>query len=346
MSRTDDIIDKTKRKDSEAKKWKVIVGIVVGLVFGGALFACGLMICDVDNYLSKKDIVMLYDFYDWHESVNETAVYFIGNSVIGSAIYPPDINNILLDDGSDIKAYNLYISGESILERTLQINALIESNPSMVIYGITYADVSGNGSITSERAILVQDRINLNKDAEYLFTESELEDIYVNKPDLFFKKSFVKSAVSYKLFGSTDWNTDVDFYEDPRGMDHRLKKSNEKNYALIVAEANDEDNMWHPIVTNETTRSKDALLYIIKKLQDADIPVVIINMPLHPLISAEIDEESRENYFEFLNQTGVTWVDMENLFGDEYFYDSHHATWIGTQLITPVMADLIIQEMS
>ena len=69
-------------------------------------------------------------------------------------------------------------------------------------------------------------------------------------------------------------------------------------------------------------------------------------MPLHPLISAEIDEESRENYFEFLNQTGVTWVDMENLFGDEYFYDSHHATWIGTQLITPVMADLIIQEMS
>ena len=35
MSRTDDILDKTKRKEPEAKKWKVVVGIVVGLVLAG-----------------------------------------------------------------------------------------------------------------------------------------------------------------------------------------------------------------------------------------------------------------------------------------------------------------------
>ena len=341
----DRLIEKTTEND-EAKKWKVVVGIVVGLVLAGGLFAFGLMVCDVDNYLSKKDIVMLYDFYEWHESVNETAVYFIGNSVVGSAIYPPDINKIIHDNGHDIKVYNLYISGESIIERTLQINALIDSNPRLVIYGITYADVSGNGGVTSERAILVQDRINLDKDAEYLFTESELEDIYVNKPDLFYKKAFVKSAISYKLFGSTDWNTDVDFYEDPRGMEHRLRKSNEKDYDLIVAEANDENNGWHPVITNVTTRSKEALQYNVNKLKNAGINVVIVNMPLHPLISNEIDNESRYNYFEFLNQIGVKWVDMEKLFEDDYFYDSHHASWNGTQQITPVMADLIIQEMS
>lgn len=38
MSRTDDIIDKTKRKEPEAKKWKVVVGIVVGLVLVFIIF--------------------------------------------------------------------------------------------------------------------------------------------------------------------------------------------------------------------------------------------------------------------------------------------------------------------
>ena len=39
----DRLIEKTTEKD-EAKKWKVVVGIVVGLVLAGGLFAFGLMV--------------------------------------------------------------------------------------------------------------------------------------------------------------------------------------------------------------------------------------------------------------------------------------------------------------
>ena len=37
MSKAEDILDKTKRGEPEAKKWKVVVGIVVGLVLAGGL---------------------------------------------------------------------------------------------------------------------------------------------------------------------------------------------------------------------------------------------------------------------------------------------------------------------
>ena len=48
MSKAEDILDKTKRGEPEAKKWKVVVGIVVGLVLvvgglGGVWLAFGIL---------------------------------------------------------------------------------------------------------------------------------------------------------------------------------------------------------------------------------------------------------------------------------------------------------------
>ena len=84
MSRTDDIIDKTKRKEPEAKKWKVVVGIVVGL-FVGCLLFCGIWgyVVDpfIDEYLqNKKDVVAIYDFLELNVGEEETAVYNVMES--------------------------------------------------------------------------------------------------------------------------------------------------------------------------------------------------------------------------------------------------------------------------
>ena len=70
-------------------------------------------------------------------------------------------------------------------------------------------------------------------------------------------------------------------------------------------------------------------------------------MPLNPLLSEKITDESRKNFSEFLNQTGVVWYDYEYLFGEEYFADTHHMWSIhGRDNFSPFMADLIIQELS
>ena len=64
MSRTDDILDKTKRKEPEAKKLVVVVGIIVSVFvayfgFGFYLYGCG-----VWDVVDSKPTVHRFDFYD------------------------------------------------------------------------------------------------------------------------------------------------------------------------------------------------------------------------------------------------------------------------------------------
>ena len=128
-------------------------------------------------------------------------------------------------------------------------------------------------------------------------------------------------------------------------LDTRYKRTAGKNPEQILKEANDPDDPWHPIVTNESTRYKQALIYNVQTLQNAGIPVVLINMPLHPLTSEKITDESRQNFYDLLNETGAKWYDMELGCGDEYFFDSHHMTFYGATQFAPRMAELIISEV-
>ena len=350
----DRLIEETTEKDG-VKKWKVIVGIVVGLgiVFAG-LYGYIFVYSDVDTYLQdRKLITNLYDFYDLKVGNDETAVYFIGSSIIGRSIYPPEINNILSEKGYDIKTYNLYYTGDIPLERSLEIQKIIDSNPSLVIYGVTYRSVvSGYDKARfSERVNLVYDRLDVRDDAYVLFTPSEIEEI-CSIPNLDYFMSFVDSAQSYKAsiqkYGISKNAMLYDYAIDPYGFNYRvnLDKNDETESAILKA-ANNPNNSWRPIITNESTRYKDAFLYNVKTLQDAGVPVVIINMPIHPLVSEKITDESRQNFYGLLNQTGATWYDMERDYDSAFFRDTVHARFdTGALVFAPVMADLIIQELS
>ena len=74
--------------------------------------------------------------------------------------------------------------------------------------------------------------------------------------------------------------------------------------------------------------------------------MVILNMPLHPLISEHVTEESRENFFALLDSTGALWYDYEFACpDDDYWYkDGHHiAPETGAKQFAPQMAELIIE---
>ena len=60
MSRTDDILDKTKRKEPEAKKWKVVVGIVVGLVFVFTVFSPFMYVGYISGETANYDSIITY----------------------------------------------------------------------------------------------------------------------------------------------------------------------------------------------------------------------------------------------------------------------------------------------
>ena len=355
MSRTDDIIDKTKRKDSEAKKWKVVVGIVMGLVFGGFLFLgfwTLVMTPIVDDYVTNtKQTVAVYDFYDLKVGENETAVYFIGSSLIGCGIDSDGINRILEERGYDITAYNLGIDGDvNPLQTSLQIQNIIDSKPALVIFGVSPYMVNYNAGLNDEKVFLVHDKLNIRDDAWSLYSDED--KITLMQPrTIFDEKRFTVSALVHLLKGSPtiDVSGSTDMYTLPMGRNWRYLEENNVSYNYNSFVENAKKNNIGTVVTKEMTEAKSSMLYNAKTLSDAGIPVIFINMPIHPETSNDISDESRQIFFDFLDTTGVKWYDYEYACqDDDYWYkDGYHmAPVTGAGLFAPVMADLIIQELS
>ena len=343
----DHLIEKTTEKDG-VKKWAVVLVIILGVVL--AYFGLGLYLdfVGVNTYISEtKQVVAVYDFYDLKIGETETAVYFIGSSIIGCGIDSDEINRLLREEGYDITVYNLGIDGNDPFEQSLQIQNIIDSKPSLVIFGETYNRLLQQ-TWNEEVVFLVNDRITLRPESLYLYTTDELWTIL--KPHTYLDdKRFVESAKKYSPKGikQIDSVVSTDLYTLTKSSSWRHTEENNPNYKGyegIVAEAN--SGGWSPLITDEMTNAKEAVIYNARTLMDAGIPVVILNMPLHPLISEHVTEESRENFFALLDSTGALWYDYEFACpDDEYWYkDGHHiAPETGAKMFAPQMAELIIE---
>lgn len=320
----------------------MVVGILVvlGSTFGVLLF----FEPAIDTYLwNQKEVLHLYDFYGAKVGQNETAVFFIGSSMIGDSIYTQGINEYLADMGLDITTYCLVMQGDLPIRRTVQIQNIIDAAPSLVVIGVTYENII-SPSWPPERVILVHDKLKIRDDSLYLFSNSEIEDLS-KEPDLWYKKQYIRSLFTYTPSSKEQWNYFVHPY-------HRVNLSFENSPVVdvddstIVNQLMGVDKLYISAVDDSLTRYKEALIYNVQTLQNAGIPVVVINMPLHPITSSYITDDSRQNMYDLLNQTGAIWYDMERDYGREFFKDNHHASNYGALLFAPRMADLIIQELS
>lgn len=346
MSKIEDLLNKTVRIDNEIKRGVVVSGIAIGLCLTIGCFFCILYLADVGGYLQdNKQIIHLYDFYDQKVGENETAIFFFGSSVVGYDIYPPAINSIIKKKYPNITVYDLAVDGDLPIERALEIQKIINAKPSLVILGITSRSVTvdTNDAQFFERTKPVYSRLDIRDDSLWLYTEDE--KMYFTPMSDLEKIKYLRSAIKYKITGQTPYGA-MNYSIDPYGGEKlRARVSLLKNGNAIIADANDPNNGWHRVVTNESTRNGDALIYIVKTLQDEGIPVIILNMPIHPLHSEKITDESRANFYELLNKLGVLWYDLERDYGDEFFRDSIHANFEGSLKFAPRMADLIIEQV-
>lgn len=332
--KVDKLIEKT-TDTQESKKWKVVVGIVVGLIIGCVLFAGLYVITEplVLNHHKTKDIVVLYDFYNEKVGLNETAVYVIGNSVIGTATYAPLVDEILISKGYDVKVYNCYIGQGGSPMTALQIDSIIESGAEMVIYGTSYNTFTAK-SLIDEMVLFSKYKFNLSDDFRIYYSDEEL--------DLLERKPFDFRGYLGRIIFPTNTRGDNFDTKEPIGLERRLALEAGKDADAINSSAMN----YHPIITNESTREKEIFIHSVEKLIDAGIDVVIINMAIHPLYSDNVSETSRANYLEILHSTNATVIDMEWAYGDDHFWDGVHSTWNGTQEFSRDLADIIIQELS
>lgn len=294
----------------------------------------------------------MYNFYDKKSLDESESVFIVGSSVVGYAIYPPEINRLLTEGGYNITVYNLFVNSQAPLELVIQAENIIAAHPKMVIIGMTPRNLNYK-SFQEERVALVYDRLRTSSDSLYLFTDSEKE-ILSRKPDIFYFKKYLTSAFKAKYhnmsnitimdFGSEIYYTN-DYDKDPMGLEFRLYRSNNPTPVDELLVDVDSNPDWHPVITNETSQQKEAIIYFTRKLMNENICVIIINMPLNPVHSEKIDDVSRRNYHDFLNQTRVKWYNMEQIYGTESFVDHAHLSYYGALDFAPHIADIITQEV-
>lgn len=347
MSRTDDIIDKTKRTEPEAKKWKVVVGIVVGLGIVMAIFLGLLWVIDVDRYLESKSIVKMYDAYGKKAEDDNNFAYYLGDSTASYSIYPPLIKDELNERGYDFSLFGASVGSEAPLMRVLQIQNIMDSNPSAVIYAISYRHVSDYEHWVPENLYLVHDSLKIRDDSLYLYSENEISDIKRDM-NLFDKRTFILGAFKARYNELFSSNVNGDSWHDEDGRYYNLgdeRASMQHNIDEIVDAATNPRNSFRPEITNESTRNKEALLYISQTLAENGIPLIFISAPINPIMADEISSESRQNFHDFLKSTGAVWYDMEYAIPSEYFIDVYHLGEEGCLMFSPMLADIIAQEV-
>ena len=339
-------IDKFLRRDSdkgEVKKSFVVATIIIGVLVA-CCFGVGYFVYYLSDYFDdNKEITNLYDFYDLKVGVNTNAIYFIGGSYVAESVYPPEINKILKERGyGDYTVYTTYVSSECPLDRLVHLQKLIESKPTIVIYGMTASALSKN-TITEDNVLIVKNRLNLLDGISQFYTDDELNMIY-GIPDISDYNKFLDSAKRYnknpvRLF-------EIDYSIDPLGGEYA------RTY-IWGANANKDalNYLYNPdYVINyqlsETSRTVEAFNYILQTLEEENIDVVVVNAPINPLVSDRISTESREEYFSLLDDTGYDWYDFEYRISDEYFFDTVHTTFAGAMELAPMWAEMIIQELS
>lgn len=369
MSRTDDILDKTKRKEPEAKKWKVVVGIVLGLVLAcGLFYGCYYVILApiVDSYIADKPISHLYDFYDLNIGKNETVIYFLGNSQIGSDVYTPLVQKYLDDSGySDLKVYNIYRSSDNPIRRLPQVENIVESNPSLIIYGVSPWIFTADDGWVDEDVILVKNRLNLNSSADYLYSQDELDDLYSETSGPMYMKKFVIGAITSQLpkmiSGSVHVVDPITYitqntWEPWETDEKRTRYSNTfgingqdlLEYVEITETYANTSRNKIPLCpfVGEETRKLLAFEYMLERFEDEGIPVVLVIMPEHSILNENTPAVSETNLRNYVTNTGLSWYDLDEMYGDEIMADLTHVHWDGAVTLAPVWADIVIQEMS
>lgn len=349
-------------KEGTSSRTTVAVCVLAGVLIASGLFVAGMWALDpiLDEYISNKPISQLYDFYDLKVGETETAVYFIGNSQIGSDVYVPLIVNELRQRGyPNLTLYNLYQSSDKPLRRLSQVEDIISSKPSLIIYGVSSWIFTNDEGWVDEDVLLVHDRLHLNSSAQKFYSDDELQDSSQDG-DYFFLKRFLLSALMDKGMGLSE-KIDPITYTTEKIWDAWTSVEKRTSYSNVFGvngcdlieyveitetHANTSRNKipLEPFTFKET-RNLLAFNYILNRFSEEGIPVVLVIMPEHSIVNDLTPAFSETNLRTYLNTTGLPWYDLDEQYDDEIMADLTHANWDGVIQLVPSWADIIIEEV-
>ena len=260
---------------------------------------------------------------------NYSNTYFIGSSQIGSGI---DTRMI----GQNV--YNLGSVGDTPLRRLIELNQMIATRPRTAVIGLTYYELNESSHLISQSDYIAPVSDKIGDIPREFFNNVELEAIdaipfYYNRKFLLNSISVLVGYSSINYSNQQNWN--VTNFTVPEN--HAINNTHQE----LMNRLNDRAQIDRYVVSNRDCSQKDALNYTICRLRDSGVKVIVINMPLNPLLSARISNETRKNYFNFLNQTGVEYYDFERAFSGEFFVDLTHLNSVGRKRFTELLCPIV-----
>ena len=351
MSKIEKLLNITVKEETDATNGaslslSVYLVIICSVIISLGLFFGLLYVVDVDGYLqNNSQIINLYNFYDQKVGENGTAVYLLGSCAVGCPIYPPEVNRLIKMYYPNITVYNLYLANDIPLGRSVQLKNIIDSKPSLIIYGLMPRDI-GAYYWDNDNFVLVHERLSLMDDSSYLYSKEQIMSIS-RKENIGYYKKFIQNAFRYKYSSGKNPYFALNYSYDPLGEEYRKYLSSKIDINQTIENINNPNSKYRreSEVSAEWTQNKEALMYIVKKFKENDVPVIIVNMPINPLLSEQISNSSYSNYFSLINETNVTHYDLDGFGSPDDFFDEIHMTYDGALKFAPRMADLIIEQV-
>ncbi len=306
----------TRRMDSE---YRNIALTIIAAVIISLIISITFVVFIVPPYLHATNrAINIFDFY---EHIGPNNIYFIGSSQIAD-----DVDTRMI--GPD--AYNLGWGGDTPLRRLIELNQLIKTQPRTVIIGLSYFGLNDSPVIVLQADLIAPVADKIKTVPREFFTEEELKLIDTNP--FYYNRKFIGSSLLALIHN--DESEDVANFTIP---DNPAKNLTYQERVDLVNNGGADSS----VVPENDCNQKRALNYTIYELQKAGIYVMVINMPLNPLLSAKISNETRKSYFNFLNSTGVKYYDFERSFSDKYFADLVHLNSAGRKCFTELLCPIV-----
>ncbi|MFB3764864.1 MAG: SGNH/GDSL hydrolase family protein [Methanotrichaceae archaeon] len=323
---------------------KILAALVIALIVSIAI-TTEILNDLVDPYLNATDrVVNIFNFYSMHEGPSDNEVYFIGSSQAAGDIDSCILENILKRRNISYQVYNIGYSGDTPLRRVTELPQLVQSKPKIVFICLTYYGLNNPSfNISDDSLALVSDRIILDSYTKSLLTKEELALVNMNPFYLkFYKRGFILPSLHACLL-RRNLSADAEVagnFKIPQTFNENLTED-----LMRIKLNNSRDVLDKYIVYKGDNNQKRALNYTIARLRSAGIDVAIINMPLNPILAAKVTNETRANYFNFLDSMGITYYDFESKFPVECYSDLTHLNSAGREAFSKDLAEIVAERV-
>ena len=317
-------------------KVKIIILLVIALVISFFVYSIIIKFY-VDSYLeSGSDLgrgEKIFEFYNTKIDDSSNKIYYLGHSSMKE-----DIDANLIDNLNDsFKNYNLGNPASTPLREVIEINSIINSKPKAVVIGVGYMSFSNNWLFPYDQYALISKYADLKKNNELIliYNETYREFLGMNKFKLLmYKRKFIYPATNYKInllrykFLGAEKPYSYKNYNGDFKSEGILLQSNESYNPEFINLLRNKKSFYEYFVPSETNIEKYSFEFIIQRLLENDIKIIIVKIPLNPDLLKKISNESKNNFDTFLNgisrKYNITILDYTSSYSNFYFYDGHH----------------------